>query len=104
MKFVVLESPYAGDTPSNITYARLALRDSIARGEAPFASHLLYTQVLNDAEYAQRLRGISLNLEFIIRCDRLVVYTDRGISVGMQLAIDHAKLLGKEIVYREIEK
>lgn len=104
MKFVVLESPYAGDISSNIAYARRALRDCIARGEAPFASHLLYTQVLNDAEREARNRGIALNLTFIAICDYLVVYTDKGISAGMQLAIDHAELLGKPIVYREIEK
>lgn len=39
---VVLESPYSGDIKGNTKYARMALRDSLARGEAPIASHLLY--------------------------------------------------------------
>ena len=41
---VILESPYAGDIERNVKYARMAVRDSLSRGEAPIASHLLYTQ------------------------------------------------------------
>ena len=49
-KLVYLESPYAGDVEKNIKYARLCMKDSLDRGEYPFASHLLYTQenILND--------------------------------------------------------
>jgi hypothetical protein len=52
MKRVILESPFAGDVERNLRYARAALRDSLHRGEAPLASHLLYTQpgVLLDAD------------------------------------------------------
>jgi hypothetical protein len=104
MKFVVLESPYAGNIQENLAYARRALRDCIARGEAPFAPHLLYTQVLNDAEWDQRERGIMMNLSLIEKCDCVAVYQDRGISPGMELAIKHALKNGKMVVYREIEK
>ena len=50
MKRVILESPYSGDINRNIQYARMCVRDSLMRGEAPIASHLLYTQeeILND--------------------------------------------------------
>ena len=45
---VILESPYAADTPegmqSSIDYARMCLRDSLLRGESPIASQLFYTQ------------------------------------------------------------
>lgn len=44
MRIVVLESPYAGDIERNTNYARDCMRDSILRGEAPIASHLIYTQ------------------------------------------------------------
>lgn len=65
MKRVILESPYAGDTAEdverNLTYAREALRDSLLRGEAPIASHLLYTQkgVLDDRIREERGLGIA---------------------------------------------
>ena len=49
---VQLESPFGAPTRENIitnvAYALLAMRDSLGRGEAPFASHLLYTQMLDD--------------------------------------------------------
>ena len=43
MRFVIIESPYAGNVEENEEYARKCLRDCLMRGEAPFASHLLYT-------------------------------------------------------------
>ena len=43
MRFVIVESPYAGDVAANVEYARAAVADCLRRGEAPFASHLLYT-------------------------------------------------------------
>ena len=32
-RLVILESPYAGDVPANVAYARACLRDSLMRGE-----------------------------------------------------------------------
>ena len=59
-KLVYLESPYAGDIEKNIKYARLCMKDSIDRGEYPFASHLLYTQesILDDDDPVQKLESI----------------------------------------------
>jgi hypothetical protein len=102
MNLVVIESPYAGDIPRNVAYAQRCLRDCIARGELPFASHLLYTQCLNDLEIKDRERGIELNLEMIARCDYVVVYGDLGLSPGMHLAIDHAEELGKPVHFRTL--
>lgn len=50
MILVIIESPYAGDVDRNLEYLRAAMRDCLKRGEAPFASHALYTQpgVLDD--------------------------------------------------------
>ena len=64
MKRVILESPYAGDLGRNIKYPRACLRDSIHRGEAPLASHLLYTQegVLDDGDPEERKLGIEAGL------------------------------------------
>ena len=60
MRRVVIESPYAGDTARNEAYARACMADCLMRGEAPFASHLLYTQdgVLDDGDEAQRKLGM----------------------------------------------
>lgn len=66
MRLVIIESPYAGPTPeavaANVAYARACLLDSLLRGEAPIASHLLYTQVLDDTVPVQRALGIAAGL------------------------------------------
>lgn len=47
-KFVDIETPYMGrneeELRRNLLYARACVRDSLMRGEIPFASHLFYTQ------------------------------------------------------------
>ena len=93
---VQIESPFAGDIPANIAYARACIKDSIERGEAPFASHLLYTQpgVLEDDNPEQRKLGIETGWAFMRVCDRVVFYTDRGMSSGMEAALRRAQQLG----------
>ena len=73
---VIIESPFAGFVKRNKIYARLALRDSLIRGEAPFASHLLYTQdgVLDDRLQDERALGIVAGLRFSDVCDFVAVY------------------------------
>ena len=104
MRLVILESPYAGDIEANIEYARECVRDSLSRGEAPMASHLLYTQpgVLRDAVPAERQWGIDAGLAWASKAEATVVYTDRGISKGMNYGIDNAEQAGRPIEYRTI--
>lgn len=83
----------------NVRYARRALLDSLERGEAPYASHLLYTQVLDDATPEQRQHGLEAGWAWQSVVDAVVVYTDWGISAGMQAAIDSAKC---PVEYRSI--
>ncbi len=101
---VILESPYAGDVEANVAYARACLRDCLMRGEAPFASHLLYTQpgVLRDEVPSERMDGIAAGLAWHRLARKVVVYTDRGISRGMQLGISNATVLGIPVEYRTL--
>lgn len=85
-----------------IAYARRALMDSVLRGEAPFASHLLYTQVLDDDEAGDRELGISTGLEFYYAVAKCVVYADYGISGGMLRGIKFAVELGVPVEIRFI--
>ena len=102
MKRVILESPYSGDV--FVAYARACLRDSLMRGEAPIASHLLYTQdgVLNDRVLEERNQGIDAGHAWIEVADRMVVYIDRGVTTGMQRGIERAHDAGLIIVYRTL--
>jgi hypothetical protein len=103
-KLVVIESPFAGDVDRNIAYARRAVRDSIMRGEAPIASHLLYTQpgILDDNDPDERRLGIESGLAWLRVAEMTAVYTDLGISSGMQQGIEAAVLEGRMIDYRSI--
>lgn len=93
MRLVIVESPYAGDIEKNVRYARACMADCIRRGEAPFASHLLYTQegILRDDVPGERKLGIDAGFAWGKKADATVVYTDLGISPGMQKGIDEAK-------------
>jgi len=100
-RLVIIETPYAApDVTENVAYARDCMADSLARGEAPFASHLLYPQVLDDYDPTQRLLGITAGLAWAARSHATVVYTDRGISSGMAMGIELATQLGHPIEYR----
>jgi hypothetical protein len=93
---VILESPYSAksglfDIKSNLAYAQACMRDCIARGEAPFGSHLLYPQILNDNDPTQRELGISLGYAWRSVAMYSVFYTDFGWSNGMLAALQTAK-------------
>ncbi|HXV30352.1 MAG TPA: hypothetical protein VD840_08480 [Sinorhizobium sp.] len=104
MKLVILESPFAGDVEANITYARACVRDCLLRGEAPIASHLLYTQpgILDDDVPAEREHGINAGLAWGRVAEKTVVYTDRGISRGMEYGIKRAGDEGREVELRTL--
>lgn len=111
MDFVIVESPFAASTlkicseltsradildmgtsyeltvEDNIAYARACLHDCLVRHhEAPFASHLLYTQegILDDTVASERKLGIEAGLEIGITAKKRIFYVDRGISSGMK--------------------
>ena len=104
MRLVIVESPYAGDLEANVAYARASVADALARGEAPFASHLLYTQpgILRDEVPPEREKGIAAAMAWYRAADAAVVYTDRGISRGMEFGIATAKAAGKPVEFRKI--
>ncbi len=106
MRRVILESPYAGDVEKNIEYAREAVRDSLSRGEAPIASHLLYTQpgVLRDNVPTERQWGIDAGLAWGSLADATVVYTDLGVSRGMEYGVENAQRANRPIEYRSIRE
>lgn len=108
-KLVIVESPYRGvddeQTERNLKYARRCMRDCLYRGEAPFLSHALYTQpgVLDDKNPVERLAGIDAGLAWLKVSDYHVVYTDLGITQGMEYGIAAAVAAGKRIEYRKLD-
>lgn len=103
---VIIESPFAGDVESNIAYARKCVADSVHRGEAPIASHLLFTQpgILNDDIPGERALGIEAGLAWYRVADKCAVYADRGYSKGMTEGTKRAHSLGVPVTIRFIER
>lgn len=108
-RLVILESPYAGNIFQrwlNRRYARKCMRDCLVRGEAPFASHLLYTQpgVLRDRVPKERSIGLQSGWSWALVAHSIVIYKDRGISSGMHCAIELARTFDIPIEYRSLTK
>lgn len=111
---VYVESPYNG-TPEeierNIQYAIAAMRDCLKRKEAPFLSHLIYTQspkvgfVSDDDEkfkFIGREAAIEAALCWAAKSEKTVVYTDLGMSKGMKIGIENAEKVGRKVEYRSL--
>lgn len=99
MKLVVIESPFKSaafllpnghvvhlSEEDNVRYARACAHDCFMRGEAPWASHLLYPQpgILRDDVPKERELGIAAGIMWGACAERCVVYIDRGITEGMR--------------------
>lgn len=104
MRLVIVETPYAGNIDRHVRYARACMRDCLLLGEAPFASHLLYTQdgVLRDAVPEERSLGIEAGLAWGSVAAATVVYIDLGISEGMGKGISRANEQNRAVEYRRI--
>jgi len=112
---VVIESPlnpgvpfehpeWASRLQENKVFARACILDSLARGEAPYASHIFFDQpgLLTDAIPAQRELGMLAGFAWGEKADLVAVYTDRGISDGMRRGIARALGAGQRVEYREL--
>ncbi len=106
MKLVIVESPFFNKDIEiqnmNIAYARECMRDCLYREEAPYLSHLLYTQILDDNIEEERNFGIQAGFEFRKVINHTIVYTDLGISKGMEWGIKNALEMGNTVEYRTI--
>lgn len=101
---VVIESPLRGSVRRNVAYAKAAMLDSIGRGEAPYASHLLYAQagILDDTNADERKAGMARGLAWSAKGDLVAAYVDLGVSDGMRAGIEAAGKAGTAIEYRTV--
>jgi len=118
MKLVIIESPFGkrvdgmpctpDELERNLAFARAAMLDSLRRQEAPYGSHLLYPQVLNDATPEERRMGMEAGFAWgeaaaaLGRVGIAAVYIDRGITPGMREGIERHKANGLPIEYRRL--
>lgn len=112
MRRVIIESPFHGKTQeelaANIKYVREACRDAaLLHQEVPFASHLFFTQFLDDTNPEERQLGINMGYDFWEKADKIIFYVDKGMSPGMKDALARAvmedKPFEKRYLYTEHE-
>jgi hypothetical protein len=102
-KRVIIESPLRGDVERNKRYLLACMRDSLARGEDPYASHLIYPLVLDDDIPKERERGIEAGLNWGRCAELTAVYADLGpFSEGMERGVQRAKAEGRAIECRTL--
>lgn len=101
---VQVESPFSGDLDRNLRYARRAMRDSLDRYEAPYLSHLLYPQVLDDSDPADREYGMACGWVYLLDSELVVFYIDYGMSEGMNRALELCEQLEIPVTFRYIGK
>ena len=98
MQIVIVESPFTtptADRESCVRYALWACFDCIAAGEAPFASHLLYTQMLPETA-ASRGLGLAVRDRMATATGGLVAhYIDLGLTPGMFRDVDCTAVVEK---------
>ena len=99
-QLVYIASPLSGDVAQNLDFARQACRYAIAQDVTPFAPHLLYPQMLNDNDPAERQLGIDMGNQMLELCRELWLCGDR-ISAGMEGERKLAESLG--IPVRQIQ-
>jgi hypothetical protein len=113
-RLVIIESPFAARKPDgswdpagveeNLRYVRAAMRCCLKQGEAPYASHALYTQpgVLDDQVPEERTLGIESGFAWNSAARASIFFVDRGISSGMKLGIKNAIEAGRPIEVRSL--
>lgn len=85
----LVESPFAGDILSNVDYAsKVTVELLLSHNKAPILSHVLYTHVLNDYNEDERRIGIDAGLSIGKYAEESIVCIDRGLSSGMEYAIN----------------
>ena len=89
-KRIILESPFSGEVDRNVLYAKALIHKLAHEGYAPSASHLLYTQCLDDTKEFDRDLGINKGLDYAHDKDS-IIGIDLGISGGMKYGIARAE-------------
>lgn len=101
MRRVVVESPFR-DWAEARMYLDRCLRHSLSLNEAPFASHQMYTDALDDTKAEERAAGMEAGFAWFEAAEAVIFYVDWGMSAGMMVGLNRAIILGKPIEFRYI--
>ena len=101
----IVESPFAGNVEKNLAFLRAIMRSCLLNGEAPYASHGLYTQpgVLDDTKPEERRLGMEAGFAWSEVAQKINVYSNYGLSDGMLKGIERHKSNGKIVEVKLLE-
>jgi len=103
-RLVVIESPFSGDLTTHKGYLQECILDCLNRGEAPFASHQMYTDALDDDNKQERKLGIDCGYAWMNVAEAVVFYIDFGWSKGMLAALKKCSELRLDAETRRISR
>lgn len=99
---VVIESPFGSRSPlvrkANRLYANHLMRAAFARGKVPIASHVFYTEALDDSVLDERLLGMAGGFLLGELGEECWIGVDLGVSSGMTEGILRAQERGQKLV------
>lgn len=104
MRRVILVTPHVGRLEVNLRYARLCLKDSLARGEAPLAPHILYMGVLNDDLPHESMQIQATADLWGEGAEAVVIYDDLGMTDIMNGIAWTADLRGLKVERRSLPR
>lgn len=91
---VYLASPLSAPTEEGmVKNQQLAIKLSkrlIQKGLVPMTPHIYFPLFLNEFNPNERQIGLDMGLVWLNLCQAMYVYTNNGISKGMQGEIEHA--------------
>jgi len=102
-KLIAIESPFAGNVDTHVLYAFACARFVMREGHYPYASHIFFTQFLDDTDPDQRRLGMKAGLAWAKRADERWVFTDLcQPTAGMKSGITSAKKAGQAVIEIQI--
>lgn len=106
-KAVIVLTPFFGEDPAKARmferYAVRAVKDSLNRNEAPLAAQLFFFNFFgSNIVQIERDMGLMAQVAWVRKCDKLVVYSDFGITQAMNLVLEQARLRNKPVEFRAI--
>jgi len=93
-------SEFSGNGSTYKKFLRVYRKDCLNRTEIPFASRVLFPQVLNDNSREEQESGMIRRFMLRILATKTVVYCNLGITEDMEKEIKKAERLGRQTEYR----
>ena len=90
LPLVYVCSPYAGDVENNVANAKKYSRFTVENNAIPVTPHLLYPQIMDDANEQDREMAMHFNYVLLGKCTELWVFGG-VVSRGMAREINVAK-------------